>query len=108
MQKAPLGSIITQQLQNAPLRSTISQHIYGQEAWNLFEQKQNDGEHGYGNETCLCYEKMWVEGVPLDAITLAYVLKACVSNGDTIDVSWIYVEIILKGLERSSLSIVLW
>ena len=46
---------------------------------------------------------MWVEGVPLDDITLACVLKACVSNGDTTDVSWIYVEIILTGLEKELL-----
>ena len=62
--------------------------------------RQNDGEHGYDKETLMCYEKMWVEGVPLDDITLACVLRACVSNGDTMDVSWTYVEIILTGLEK--------
>ena len=50
----------------------------------------------------MCYENMWVEGVPLDDITLACVLKTCVRNGDT-DVSWIYVEIILKELEKDLL-----
>ena len=60
-------------------------------------------EHGYCKETLLCYEKMQVEGVPLDAITLACVLKACVSIGDTSDVSRIHDEIILKGLEKELL-----
>ena len=46
---------------------------------------------------------MWVGGAPLDDITLACVLKACVSNGDTTDISWIYVEIILKWLEKEIL-----
>ena len=81
-----------------------SQHRSGHEAWNLFEQRKKDSEHGYDKETLMCYEKMWVEGVPLDDITLACVLKACVSNGDTTDVSWIYVEIILTGLEKELLA----
>ena len=41
--------------------------------------------------------------MPLDDITLACVLKACASIGDTSDVSRIHDEIILKGLEKELL-----
>ena len=41
--------------------------------------------------------------MPLDGITLACVLKACVSIGDTSDVLQIHDEIILKGLEKELL-----
>ena len=42
--------------------------------------------------------------MPLDDITLACVLKACVSNGDIADVSRTYVEVILTGLEKELLT----
>ena len=51
----------------------------------------------------MAHLEMWVEGVPLDDITLACVLKACASNGDTTDVSWTYVVIIFIGLENELL-----